>query len=76
MKTLSLKLEEEIFIEMEDILEKKDLPRNRYINQAVEYYNRLNRRMIIKKQLLLESHLVAEDSLIVLSEFEKTDEED
>ncbi|MCX6223835.1 MAG: hypothetical protein NTV01_03650 [Bacteroidia bacterium] len=76
MKILSLKLEEEIFKEMEDILEKKDLPRNRYINQAVEYYNRLNRRMIIKKQLLFESHLVAKDSLIVLSEFEKIDDED
>lgn len=76
MKTLSLKLDEEIFTDMENILEQKDQSRNRYINEAIEYYNRLNRRRILTKQLAIESRLVAADSLEVLSEFENLEDED
>ncbi|MFA5815966.1 MAG: hypothetical protein WC865_10140 [Bacteroidales bacterium] len=76
MKILSLKLDEEIFTDMENILEQKDQSRNRYINEAVEYYNRMNRRRILTKQLAVESRLVAADSLEVLSEFENLEDED
>lgn len=76
MKTLSLKLDEEIFTDMENILEQKDQSRNRYINEAIEYYNRLNRRRILTKQLAMESRLVRADSLEVLSEFENLEDED
>jgi predicted RNA-binding protein YlxR (DUF448 family) len=76
MKLLSLKLDEEIFLEMETILEQKDQPRNRYINAAVQHYNQLNKRNILSKQLAMESQLVAEDSMKVLSEFENLEDED
>jgi len=76
MKILSLKLDEEIFTDMENILEQKDQSRNRYINEAIEYYNRMNRRRILTKQLAVESRLVAADSLEVLSEFENLEDED
>lgn len=71
MKTLSLKLDDNIFIETEDITAKLNLARNRYINEAVSIYNRVNKKRLLKKQLLKESKLVSNDSMNVLHEFEK-----
>jgi len=48
-------------------------PRNRYINEAIDYYNRLQRRLIIEKRLKKESELVKGDSMSVLKEFEEID---
>ena len=70
MKTLSLKLDDNIFDETEDVLVKLKKSRNRYINEAVDYYNRLNRRNLISKKLSRESKLVKRESLAVLAEFE------
>ena len=71
MKTLSLKLDEVVYKETEQLLEKIKKPRNRYINEAISYYNRLQRRKLIANQLIIESKIVGEDSLAILSEFEK-----
>lgn len=76
MKTLSLKLDDKIFKEAEDITEKLNLARNRYINEAVNLYNLFNKRRLLKKQLLKESKLVRKDSMDVLAEFEKFINED
>ncbi len=70
MKTLSLKLDDSIFGETEKILERLKIPRNRYINEAIEYYNRAQRRLILEKKLKKESILVNKDSMDVLKEFE------
>ena len=61
---------------LESILEQKDQPRNRYINDAVQHFNRLNKRNILSKQLAIESRMVAEESMSVLSEFESLEDED
>ena len=71
MKTLSLKLEDKIFDDTEEITSKLKLARNRYINDAVGMYNLFNKRRLLKKQLAKESALVSKDSMEVLSEFEK-----
>ncbi|MDN4164420.1 hypothetical protein QWY31_02850 [Cytophagales bacterium LB-30] len=76
MKNLSLKLEDDIFQETEKILSKVNMNRNRYINEAIEFYNRLHKRRLLAKQLSKESQLVAKDSLDVLAEFERLNEED
>ena len=76
MKTLSLKLDDIIYEETEQLLEKIKMPRNRYINEAIQYYNRLQKRKIISKLLVLESKLVSDDSMSVLDEFEKLDDYD
>ena len=76
MKTLSLKLDDEIFKETEKIKSKMKLTRNRYINQAVSLYNQVNKRRLLKAQLLKESRLVREDSMAILREFEKLDDID
>ena len=70
MKTLSLKLDDNIFDDTEDMLTKVKKSRNRYINEAVDYYNRINRRNLIARKLAKESRLVKRESLAVLSEFE------
>ena len=75
MKTLSLKLDDNIFNETEDVLIKLKKSRNRYINEAVDYYNRINRRNLISKKLSRESRLVKRESLAVLAEFETLQDE-
>lgn len=76
MKTLSLKLDEIIYKETEELLKKIKKPRNRYINEALSYYNRLQRRKLIANQLVAESNIVSEDSMAILSEFEKLEDND
>ena len=71
MKNLSLKMDDHVFTETEKIITKINKNRNRYINEAVEFYNILQKRRIISRQLQKESKLVQEESLKVLKEFEK-----
>ena len=75
MKTLSLKLDDNIFNETEKVLTKVKKSRNRYINEAIEYYNRVNIRNLIARKLAKESKLVREESLLVLAEFENLRDE-
>ena len=76
MKTLSLKLDDIVYEETEQLLEKINKPRNRYINEALQYYNRIQKRKIIAQMLTAESKLVSEESMNVLNEFENLDEYD
>ena len=76
MKTLSLKLDDKIFKEAEDLTAKLNLARNRYINEAVNLYNLFNKRRLLKKQLLKESKLGRKDSMEILAEFERFMDED
>ena len=74
MKTLSLKLDETVFDETERVLEKINKPRNRYINEALHFYNRLQQRRLLAKQLGIESGLVSDESMLILEEFERFEE--
>jgi predicted transcriptional regulator len=76
MKTMSLKIDDSIFGETEKILSRMKISRNRYINEAIEYYNRLQRRQILEKRLKSESALVKKDSLSTLKDFERIDNVD
>lgn len=51
MKTVSLKIDGHVFEETEQILSKIKKTRNRYINEAIEYYNRHQRRIFLEKNL-------------------------
>ena len=73
MKNVSLKIDDSIFRETEKILSRIKKPRNRYINEALNYYNRLQRRLILEKKLKKESELVEKDSMSVLKDFEEID---
>jgi hypothetical protein len=76
MKTLSLKLDDQIFQETEEVIGALDKPRNRYINEALHYYNRIQKRKLLYRQLAFESNLVSEESMKVLSEFDQIEEYD
>jgi hypothetical protein len=76
MKTLSLKLDDLVYEETEQLLEKIKKPRNRYINEALHYYNKIQKKKIVNKILILESKLVSDDSMDMLAEFENFEEYD
>jgi hypothetical protein len=75
MKNLSLKLDDDLFVETEALLADIKRSRNRYINEAVAFYNRVQRRKLLEKQLGAESALVADDSMEMLSVLEEMDDE-
>ena len=75
MKSLSLKLREDVFNEVERVVHAVRIPRNTYINEALAFYNRLNRRKLIKRRLWEESRAVRLNSLRVLKEFERFEDD-
>ncbi|MBS1621160.1 MAG: hypothetical protein JST10_14225 [Bacteroidetes bacterium] len=75
MKTLSLKLDDNVFEETEKVVSELKLTRNRYINEALHIYNQFNKRRGLKKKLAKESKIVAQSSSEVLAEFEKLADE-
>ena len=75
MKNLSLKLRDDIFDEVEQVVHSLRIPRNAYINQALELYNRLLRRKQLRAQLQKESRLVRKDSLQALELLERLEDE-
>ncbi len=73
MKTVSLKIDDSIFGETEKILSRIKIPRNRYINEALAFYNKVQRRKILEKRLKNDSDLVRKESMSVLKDFERID---
>ena len=73
MKNISLKIDDTIFGDTEMILSKIKKSRNRYINDAIDYYNRFQKRLMLEEELKKESFLVKNDSIKVLNEFEDID---
>ena len=74
-KVLSLKLKEEVFQEVEEIVSQSRQARNAYLNEAIDFYNKLWNRKRLKRALEKESSLVAPDSLEVLEAFEQLEDE-
>lgn len=75
MKAISLRLDEKVFQETEDILAELKQARNRYINEAVAHFNKLQRRKLLEEQFALEAKLAWESSAEVLQEFETIGDE-
>ncbi len=71
MKLVSVKLDGSVFKETESILTKSSKSRNAYINEAVDFYNKLQKRKSLKHLLQKESKRVSESSMEVLEAFEK-----
>ena len=71
MKNLSLKLKEDIYRDTEKVVKKLNVPRNSYINKAIDFYNKVHNKSILRKKLFEESLLVSTDSMEILKEFEK-----
>ncbi|WP_114750254.1 hypothetical protein [Pleomorphovibrio marinus] len=73
MKNISLKIDDLVFRETEKIREQMNQPRNRYINEAIAFYNKFQRKKLLEKKLKIESKLVKADSMEILKDFEEID---
>lgn len=73
MKLLSFELQDDIFQATEDMLEKVDKPRDTYLSEAIDFYNKHQRRLWLKEQYAIEAKLIAESSMEVLREMENLD---
>jgi hypothetical protein len=71
MKTLSLKLDDGIFEETEEIVSEYGIPRNRYINEALHFYNRFQKRKKLSKDFELASKMVKESSMQINKEMDE-----
>ncbi|MCJ0742780.1 hypothetical protein [Pedobacter montanisoli] len=71
MKTLSLKLDDDIFNETEEVTGMLKIARNRYINEALKVFNEYQKRKLLKHKLLQESKVAYGNSLDILEEFER-----
>lgn len=69
MKTVSLKIDNSISEELDSILLNFKISRNRYINNAIEHFNHIQRQKLLEADLLKESNLVRKESMKVLNEF-------
>lgn len=75
VKVLHLKLEERVLRESQEILRQRKTSRNAYFNEAIDFYNKLWKRKLLKKVVAEESALVSADSLEVLEAFERLSDE-
>jgi metal-responsive CopG/Arc/MetJ family transcriptional regulator len=71
MKTVSLKLEDTVLVEIEKNLSWTKKTRSRYIAEAIESYNRLQKRILQRRALLeqllrSDSYLLKNDGLMEL----------
>ena len=63
----------DLFSGIQKILSEIRIPRNRYINEALEFSNMVQKRKILEKHLLVESELVKSESMKILLDFETID---
>ena len=70
MKTLSLKLDENIFEETEEMIKLKGIARNRYINEALDFYNQLMKRKALAADFSKASKMVKKSSMQINQEFD------
>lgn len=75
MKSISLKLKDQILRDLDALLEHLNSSRNNYINEAIEFYNQYQQRRLIEEKLAHESKLIQDDSLETLHEFEQLEDE-
>lgn len=70
MKIISLHVDEPIFLETENIVSQLKKSRNRYINDAIDFYNKKQRRLMLERKLYKESDALRDESMNVLRDFE------
>jgi hypothetical protein len=71
MKVISLHIDNRIFLETEHIVSRLEKSRNRYINDAIDFYNKQQKRLLLEKRLYKESDLIRDESMQVLRDFEE-----
>lgn len=75
MKNISLRVDDEIFEDTEKMILQLKKARNRYINEALEFYNQYQKRVLLAKKLKNESEIVRGNSMEMVKELEDLDDE-
>jgi tetrahydrodipicolinate N-succinyltransferase len=75
MKNISLRIDDEIFEDTEKMITQLHKARNRYINEALEFYNQYQKRALLAKKLKSESELVRENSMEMVKEFDQLEDD-
>lgn len=75
MKSLTLRIDDTTLSETSKILAELKKARNKYIIEALNYYNKKQKADLLAKELERESILVSDESLKVLHEFESLEDE-
>lgn len=68
MKAISLKIDDPIFVETEKILSITKKPRNRYVNEAIAYYNKVQKRKIVEQKLAMEYRMMKAEMMAIPKE--------
>ena len=74
-KLISVKIEEGELRKVDHSAQTVGVSRNAYINKALRFFNHLYERRLLAKELRRESELVRQESLTVLHEFERFQDE-
>jgi len=69
-KAISLKIEDQIFNKTEALISELKISRNKYINDALENYNRMKEMELVNALLVKASILVRDNSIEVMQDFE------
>lgn len=69
-KALSLKLDDRIFAETESVIRKMGVPRNSYINRALDFYNRCQKRRLLKKRLQKDVEALKDQTHEIIRDYE------
>jgi metal-responsive CopG/Arc/MetJ family transcriptional regulator len=69
-KAISLKIEDQIFHKTEELISELKISRNKYINDALENYNRMKEKEKINALLVKASILVRDNNIEVMQDFE------
>lgn len=74
MKNTQFTLEASTSTEAHKITHQLNINFGEYINQAINFYNKHQKRKLLETQIAYESMLVREESLEVCREFEQLDD--
>ncbi len=75
MKNISLRVDDEIFEDTEKMISQLKKARNRYINEALEFYNQYQKRALLGKKLKNESEIVRGNSMEMVKELEQLEDD-
>ncbi len=68
-------MQDQILHESEALLPHLKTSRNKYINEAIEFYNQHHKRKLLEEQIAKESKIVSTDSMNTLQAFEALEDE-
>jgi metal-responsive CopG/Arc/MetJ family transcriptional regulator len=72
MKSILLKIDDELFEELEEVCKETKTSKTSFIKKAIIAYQKKIEEIKLNKQLVKESWMVREDSMEINKEFEST----